>query len=212
MSFIHTTPPHAARDAVAQMYRRQQAAWGYVPNYAKVFGQRPEVLARWGQLLAEIRRPLDRRRFELVTFVAAHRLGNSACTLAHGSALRGLFTDEQIVAIAEGRAEGILTPAEQALLDFARQVAADASRVTDRDIAGLRALGWSDADIFDVAAAAAGRAFFTKLLDAMGVLADSSFLALEPPLRQALTVGRPIDDAAVVRMPEDQPAGGPDAH
>jgi uncharacterized peroxidase-related enzyme len=210
MAFISTIPPHAARDAVADMYRRQQAAWGYVPNYAKVFSHRPEVLARWGQLLAEIKRPLGKRHFELVTFVAAHELRNSACALAHGKALGEFFTDEQIVAIAEGRTEGVLTQAERALLDFARLVAADASRVAPRDIARLRDLAWTDADIFDVAATAAGRAFFTKLLDALGVMADGSFLTMDESLRRALTIGRPIDEAACVRMPEGDSAGGSD--
>src|SRR5690349_11036754 len=63
MAFIDTTPPEAAEVAVAAMYLRQQHAWGFVPNYAKVFCHRPEVLARWGQLLTEIRRPMDKRRF-----------------------------------------------------------------------------------------------------------------------------------------------------
>jgi len=88
MTFISTTPPQAARDAVADMYRRQWASWGYVPNHAKVFSHRPDVLARCGQLLAEIERPLDKRRFELVAFTAAHELGNSARALVHGKALR----------------------------------------------------------------------------------------------------------------------------
>jgi uncharacterized peroxidase-related enzyme len=212
MTFISTIPPQVARDAVADMYRRQQAAWGYVPNYAKAFSHRPEVLARWGQLLAEIKRPLDKRRFELVTFVAAHELKNSACALAHGKALREFFTDEQIVAIAEGRAEGVVTQAERALLEFARRVAADASRVAAADIARLLELGWTDAEIFDVAATAAGRAFFTKLLDALGVMADASFLTLDEALRDALTVGRPIDEAACARMPEGDSAGASDVH
>ena len=45
MAFIETTKPDHAREAVADMYSRQQAAWGYVPNYAKVFCHRPEVMA-----------------------------------------------------------------------------------------------------------------------------------------------------------------------
>ena len=201
MSFISTTPPQAARDAVADMYRRQQANFGYVPNYAKVFSHRPEVLARWGRLLAEIRRPLGQRHFELATFAAAHELGHSACTLAHGRALRAFFSDEQVIAIAEHRLEGVLDAAERALVGFARQVARDASRITSEDVAALRRHGFGDADIFDIAATAAGRSFFTKLLDALGVLADAPLAALDEPLRRALTVGRPIDDAECARMP-----------
>jgi len=60
------------------------------------------------------------------------------------------------------------------------------------DIDKLRSHGYRDEEIFDVAAAAAARCFFSKLLDALGVQADSTFNDLDPALRQALTVGRPV--------------------
>jgi uncharacterized peroxidase-related enzyme len=202
MAFIETTPPADAQDAVATMYRRQQSAWGYVPNYAKVFCHRPEVMARWGQLLAEIKRPMDARRFELVTFAAAHELRNTACSLAHGRALRQFFSDADILAIAASQSDGVLDEAEQAMLRFARQVARDASGVTDEQVAELLGHGFTAAEVFDIAATAAGRAFFTKLLDALGVTSDSPVLAMEETLRGPLTVGRPIDMDEPVRMPE----------
>jgi uncharacterized peroxidase-related enzyme len=203
MTFISTIAvdaADAADAAVAAMYRRQQSAWGYVPNYAKAFSHRPEVMARWGQLLAEIKRPMDKRRFELITFVAAFELRNSACSLAHGQALRAFFTDEQIVAIAAGRIAELLSPAEQSMLQFARQVARDAGQVTAEQVQELRDLGFSDSEVFDIAATAAGRAFFTKLLDALGVLSDAPFLGLDSALRDPLTVGRPIDSSACVTL------------
>ena len=43
MSFIATIAPDAADGETAEMYRRQQASWGFVPNYAKVFSHRPEM-------------------------------------------------------------------------------------------------------------------------------------------------------------------------
>ena len=202
MAFIETIRPEHADGELAAMYRRQQAAWGFVPNYAKVFCHRPEVMARWGMLLAEIRRPMDKRRFELVTFVAAHELCNTACTLAHGKALRPYFSDAQIVAIAAGQFDDILDEAEQAMLHFARQVARDASQVTAAQVAALRSQGFTEAEIFDVAATAAGRAFFTKVLDALGVEPDAPFGGLDAAFRDPLTVGRPIDAGAPVRMAE----------
>ena len=51
-------------------------------------------------------------------------------------------------------------------------------------------------------ATAAGRAFFTKLLDGLGVETDSVFVQLDEPIRQALTVGRPIGFGDVERLPE----------
>ena len=208
MPFIKTTSPEHASDTVADMYDRQQAAWGYVPNYAKVFCHRPEVMARWGRLLAEIKRPMERRTFELVTFVAAHELRNTACTLAHGMALREFFSDEQIVAIAADKYDDILTGAEAALVRFARQIAKDASRVTSGQVQALKKFGFSDAEIFDIAATAAGRAFFTKVLDALGVEPDAPFRGLDPEFRQPLAVGRPIDVREPARMPEREAATG----
>ena len=205
MSFIHTTAPEHAEGVVAAMYARQQSAWGYIPNYAKVFSQRPEVLARWGQLLAEIRRPMDKRRFELLTFVTARDLDNTACALVHGKALREFFSDAQILAIAEGRYDAILSDAEQAMVTFARQTVTDATQTTAGQVAALRQHGYQDAEIFDIAATAAGRAFFAKLLDALGVLPDSPLLALDDTFRDALTVGRPIDERACVTMPASKP-------
>jgi alkylhydroperoxidase family enzyme len=202
MAFIDTTPPQSADGTVAAMYLRQQRVWGYIPNYAKVFCHRPEVLARWGALLAEIRRPMDKRRFELVTFIAAYELGNSACAMAHGRTLGEFFSNDQIRAIAAGQCEGILTEAEQAMVAFARQVATDAQLATADQVAALRTNGYTDAEIFDIAATAAGRAFFAKLLDALGVQLDSAFLALDEPLRRVLTVGRPIDEAACETIEE----------
>jgi uncharacterized peroxidase-related enzyme len=201
MAFVDTVSTTAATDAVAAMYQRQHAAWGFVPNYARVFSLRPEVLARWGQLLAEMRRPMDKRRFELVTFAAAVDLRNSACALVHGRALREFFDDTQILDIARGRYHGILSDAEQAMVAFARQTVNDAPGTTREQVAQLRSHGYSDAEIFDVAAVAAGRAFFAKLLDALGVLPDAALAEIEAPLRNALTVGRPIESGAEATTP-----------
>jgi len=206
MAFIDTTPTEAAEGAVAAMYLRQQRAWGFVPNYAKVFCHRPEVLARWGQLLTEIRRPMDKRRFELITFSAAHALGNSACALVHGKALGEFLSYQQICGLASGDGAGFLSDAEQAMVEFARLVATDATRITEAQVAALRTHGYDDGEIFDIAATAAGRAFWTKLLDALGVLADSPCLAMDESLRRTLTVGRPIDQAECATMAEPEAA------
>ena len=79
-------------------------------------------------------------------------------------------------------------------MDLAEKVAADATSVTEADLDRLRALDLSDTEIFDVVLAAAARAFFSKALDGVGAQADHRYADLEPGLRDALTVGRPIAD------------------
>jgi alkylhydroperoxidase family enzyme len=79
-------------------------------------------------------------------------------------------------------------------MDLAEKVAGDATSVTQADIDALRSLGLSDTDIVDVVLAAALRCFFSKVLDGLGAQPDHAYAALEPDLRDALTVGRPIAD------------------
>ena len=192
MSYIETISLDEAEGAVLDMYEHQQRHWGYVPNYAKSFSHRPEVMARWGQLLAEIRRPLEPKTFELVTFAAAHELRHTSCSLAHGNALTAFFTNEQILAIARQGNLAFLTKSEREMVSFSRKVARDAAAIDAADVLRLKDCGLDDGTIFDIAATAAGRAFFTKVLDAVGSLPDAQFMSIEADLRVPLTVGRAV--------------------
>jgi uncharacterized peroxidase-related enzyme len=178
------------------MYDRQQAHYGYVPNYARAFCHRPHVMALWAQLQNGIRRDMDKRRFELATFAAAHALKSTACSIAHGKMLSQFIPAEDVLAIGRGETPPSLTPAEAALIAFARKVAADATTVTADDVRVLKRHGLSDAEIFDIAATSAARAFWTKVLDALGVEADAAVQKLDPGFREALAVGRPLDFAS----------------
>jgi alkylhydroperoxidase family enzyme len=85
-----------------------------------------------------------------------------------------------------------LDEVDVAVMDFAERVVDDAASIGEPDLQRLRDLGLSDTDIMDVALAAAARCFFSKTLDAIGVLPDAKYQELEPELREALVVGRPI--------------------
>jgi uncharacterized peroxidase-related enzyme len=148
MAFVKTIPPRDADGDVRRMYERQQAKFGYVPNYAKVFSHRPDIMQYWADLQAGIRRHIDKRRFELVTFAAALALRSSYCSLAHGRALSEHFSQDDVRRLAEGADFGVLTDAEAAMVVLARKVAADASAVTAGDVARLKENGLTDAEIF----------------------------------------------------------------
>ena len=180
MAFITTIEPQRATGSVLSMYERQEQSWGYVPNYARVFSHRPELMARWGRMLAEIKRPVDAKRFELVTFVTAIELRNRSCALAHGKILAELIGEATVAAIAKGDEAGVLSESDCAMIRFARQVARDASQVQEADVNALISHhGFTDREIFDITAIAAGRAFFTKILDALGSEPDSKLLEID---------------------------------
>jgi alkylhydroperoxidase family enzyme len=88
-----------------------------------------------------------------------------------------------------------LDEVDRAVMELAEKVVDDAASVTQADVDRLRELGLSDAEIVDVVLAATARCFFSKTLDALGVAPDAAYAALPTELREALTVGRPIDAA-----------------
>jgi uncharacterized peroxidase-related enzyme len=193
MAFIRTVPPADAEGPVREMYEKAHARFGYVPNWAKAFSSRPGVMEGWVGLLRSIQSNLSVRRYELATLAAARALRSTYCSLAHGSVLANkVFDPAAVTAIMTRPGESPLEPSEHAMMAFVEKVVLNADCITPADIEVLRSLGYTDEDIFDVAAAAAARCFFGKLLDALGVEADSAFNELDPTLRQALTVGRPV--------------------
>jgi len=204
MAFIDTVSASWVTGEAFAMYERQQRHYGYVPNYATVFCHRPEVMRRWGELLSAIKRPMDLRRFELATFAAAHELRSSLCTLAHGKALLAFFSAEDVIAMARGETPASLSAADVAFMSFARAVARDASAITAGDVAELKRHGLSDAEVFDIVATAAGRAFFTKVIESLGVATDASARAMDVELREALAVGRPITFVEPDRLDEPE--------
>ena len=196
MTFIETVPEGDASGELTRIYETDREIFGHLPNLTRAFSQRPDVYAAWRQLNGAIKANMDLRRYELATVAAARRLRSSYCTLAHGSVLMDKFVAPDALAaiVADHRAAG-LEPVDVAVMDLADKVAQDATAVTQADVDALRAHGLSDAEIFDVIAAAAARCFFSKVLDAVGARADARYAELDAPLRETLTVGRPIAEA-----------------
>ncbi len=160
-------------------------------NLELAFTERPEVYAAWVGLNGAIKEGMDLRRYELATFAAAQRLHSSYCSLAHGTVLIERF-DEPVLQLATDRQAAGLDEVDLAVMELAERVVDDATSIGDDDLRPLRDLGLSDVEIMDVVLAAAARCFFSKTLDALGVLPDASYRELDPELRRVLVVGRPI--------------------
>jgi uncharacterized peroxidase-related enzyme len=163
-------------------------------NLERAFEPRPEVYAAWRELVTAVKSGMDERRYELATLAAARRLRSSYCSLAHGKVLLEQF-GEPVREIAVDRRAAGLDEVDLAVMDLAERVVDDATSITDADLQRLRDLGLSDEEIMDVVLAATIRCFFSKTLDALGVLPDAEFRELDPALQEALVVGRPIAEA-----------------
>jgi uncharacterized peroxidase-related enzyme len=196
MPFIETVPKEEAPPVLAELYEADRMKFGYVPNLTRAFSLRPGVYAAWRELIGQIQAGMELRRYELATVAAARNLRSSYCMLAHGSVLTSRFLEPDALRaiVADHRSAG-LDEVDVAVMDLAEKVTADATSVTQADVDRLRELGLADPEILDVVLAAAARCFFSKVLDGVGALPDREYSdALEPELREALTVGRPIAD------------------
>ncbi len=74
---------------MADYYRQQTAAWGFLLNYAMAFSTRPDVAQAWNALNTAVRDGMDRRRFEIAAIAASRALRSTYCTTAHSKFLRG---------------------------------------------------------------------------------------------------------------------------
>jgi len=193
MTFTETIGAEEASGATAEMYATDEENFGFLPNFTQAFSLRPSAYAAWRQLNGAIKASMDLRRYELATVAAARRLRSSYCMLAHGSVLMGQFLDADALAeVVKDHRSADLSDADVAVMDLAEKVVDDATSVQQADIDRLRSAGLTDGEIVDVVLAAAARCFFSKTLDALGVEPDAKYAALEPGLRDVLTVGRQI--------------------
>jgi uncharacterized peroxidase-related enzyme len=193
MSFIATVPVEQCSGLVKKMYSKQQASWGFVPNYAKVFSQRPELMKAWAVLLRCLEESVDEQTFNLVTLAASQALGSSYCALAYGKKLQSNdFCERHLADIIKNDSSEHLDPAKRAMMQLAKKVVENSTSISQSDINELRTLGYADDTIFDIVAIASARCFFAKLVDSLGVRPDSHFQTMPATLRDALCVGRPI--------------------
>jgi uncharacterized peroxidase-related enzyme len=176
MPHVRTVPLDAAEGLVADLYAKELAEKGHVLNMTQLFSLRPEVYAAWAALKDAIRDNMDLRRYELATLAAARALRCRYCVGAHAAILESTFYDRrQLEAIMRDFRDAGLSEADVAIMRLAEKVALHAYKVTEDDVAGLRAHGLDDAEIFDITLAAAARCFFSKVLDGMGATPDEEY-------------------------------------
>jgi uncharacterized peroxidase-related enzyme len=155
---------------------------GFVPNVFLVLAHRPEEFrAFFAYHDALMEKPGDITKAEREMIVVATSNANQCqyCVVAHGAILRiraknPLIADQ--VAINYRKAD--LTPRQMAMLDFAMKVSARAQEVGDADFALLKGHGFSDEDIWDIAAIAAFFGMSNRLANVTSMRPNDEFYNL----------------------------------
>jgi uncharacterized peroxidase-related enzyme len=132
---------------------------GFVPNVFLALAHRPEefrAFFAYHDALMEKAGGLSKAEREMIVVATSGANECQYCVVAHGAILRIRAKNPQLadqVAINYRKAD--LGARERAMLDFAMKVALEPGRIGDADFPPLRAQGFSDEEIWDIAAIAA---------------------------------------------------------
>jgi uncharacterized peroxidase-related enzyme len=195
MAFLKTVSDSEATGEIAEIYREQRETIGYVPEATRVLTTRPDVLLAYRRFVEVVqdRSTLSVREWRLITFVAARNVPSTYCSLAYGTRLLAdLASPDEVLAVQRDFRRANLSDRDVAMLEYAEKVVADASTIDEADVDRLRAHGFSDEQISDIALCAAFRCFISRFFDATGAMPDNEYRLLEPSFRDPLCVGRPL--------------------
>jgi uncharacterized peroxidase-related enzyme len=188
MTFLNLVPDGEAEGLVKEIYDGDRAPDGHIPEHSRVMAVNPEAEQAWEGLIRAITAQMDKRRYELVTLAAARALGSRHCRLAHGARSLRWIEHDELVALAADHRDAGLSEAEVAMMDFAEKLSTDAASMTEEDGLRLRAVGFTDREIVDIALTAAARNYYSRTIQALGVAVDVPD-GLDAPLTEALLRG-----------------------
>jgi uncharacterized peroxidase-related enzyme len=161
-------------DIRARILKVQEKS-GFVPNVFLALAHRPDewrAFFAYHDALMERQSGLTKAEREMIVVAVAGANGCQYCVVAHGAILR-VRAKNPLVAdqVAVNYREADVTPRQRAMLDFALKVAEDSRAIDERDFAPLRAHGFTDEDIWDIAGVSAFFSLSNRL---------ANFLALRP--------------------------------
>jgi len=93
----------------------------------------------------------------------------------HGEGLRRLTRDKALVEqLTRDYRDAALTPQNRAMLDYVAKLTREPWTMRERDAQALRAAGFRDADILDIAQIAAYFAYVNRIADGLGVAVEKA--------------------------------------
>ena len=143
---------------MAAYFAKCEEKLGFVPNVLKAYAfdmaKLSAFVAMYNDLMLAPSGLSKLEREMIAVAVSAHNRCYY-CLVAHGAAVRALSGDPALGELmAMNYRAARLSPRERAMLDFAVKLSAEPWRVEDEDRAALRHAGFTDRDIWDIAAVA----------------------------------------------------------
>lgn len=172
-------PESELPDDIKAVYEKNREKLGFVPNVFRAYARRPEhfrAFMAYHDVLMKGPSNLDRTEREAIVVAVSSENRCQYCMVAHGAALRILgkdpITAEQI---ANNWRTADITPRMRAMLAFASHVNQPGFAATEHEIDELHLAGFSDDDIWDIAAIAGFFGFSNRMAGLMDMRPNEEF-------------------------------------
>lgn len=152
-------PPGPLSEPMQAAFDKCNEKLGFVPNVLVAYAHDDAKLSAFSGLYNDLMlapSPLTKLEREMIAVVVSSLNRCYYCLTAHGAAVRALSGDPVLgeLLVMNYRAAH-LTPRHLAMLDFAAKVTQTPERIEEADRAALRAAGFDDRAIWDIAAVTA---------------------------------------------------------
>ena len=167
---------------IKEIYEANRVKIGFVPNVFGAYAKRPEhfrAFMAYHDVLMKGPGGLSRVEREAIVVAVSAENVCQYCVTAHGAALRILGKDPILAdQIAINWQTANLLPRLRGILEFASAVNEPGFSARDADIDQMHAQGFSDDDIWDIAAIAAFFGFSNRMAGMMDLHPNAEFYSL----------------------------------
>jgi uncharacterized peroxidase-related enzyme len=152
---------------------------GFIPNVFLTLAFRPDefrAFFAYHDALMEKDSGLTKAEREMIVVATSSANQCQYCVVAHGAILRIRAKNPQIAdQIAVNYRKADITPRQHAMLDFAMKVSREAQLVSEADFTELTARGFSQDDIWDIAAISAFFALSNRMANVSAMRPNDEF-------------------------------------
>src|ERR1700687_3940184 len=152
---------------------------GFIPNVFLTLAYRPDefrAFFAYHDALMDKDGGLTKAEREMIVVATSSANQCHYCVIAHGAILRIRAKNPKISdQIAVNYRNADITPRQKAMLDFAMKVSTEAHRISEADFTEIASHGFSDDDIWDIAAISAFFALSNRLANVTPMRPNDEF-------------------------------------
>jgi 4-carboxymuconolactone decarboxylase len=155
---------------------------GFIPNVFLVLAHRPEefrAFFAYHDALMDKPGNLTKAEREMIVVATSNLNQCQYCVVAHGAILRIRAKDPLIAdQVAVNYRKADITERQKVMLDFAVRVSAEAQKVSENDFATLKSHGFTEEDIWDIAAISAFFGLSNRLANVTSMRPNPEFYSM----------------------------------